>query len=129
DHKVVGKHCRSHPQFEALNPFGEAPLHAAATRQHGDAALDAGAKALALLEWCTLLVRRTLGSLLAAALWNGNYVTAAAFTGLHVFLTEEPTIGAIQFRCTAKCFPVALERGRHMDLVRRISFQHFVLSN
>src|SRR5215471_5019838 len=27
----------------------------------------------------------------------------------------------------AKCFPVALERGCHMDLVRRISFQHFVL--
>jgi len=44
---------------------GKAPLHAATTAQHGDATLNAGAKALALLEWCTLLVRLTLGSLLA----------------------------------------------------------------
>src|SRR5262249_42351464 len=78
-HKVVREHCGSHPQFEALNPLGKTALHAATAGQHGDAALDSGAKALALLEWCTLLVRLALGSLLAAALWNGHHVDAAAF--------------------------------------------------
>ena len=61
------------------NSLDKAALHSATTRQHGDAALDAGAKALALLEWCTLLVRLALGSLLATALWNGHHVDAAAF--------------------------------------------------
>src|SRR5262249_58744466 len=83
DHKVVGEHCCTHPQFKALDPLGKAALHAATAGQHGDASLDTGTKALALLEWCTLLVRRALGILSTATLWNGHHVDAAAFARFH----------------------------------------------
>jgi hypothetical protein len=49
-HEIVGEYCRSDPQFEALVALGKAALHAATAEQDRDAPLDAGAKALALLE-------------------------------------------------------------------------------
>ena len=49
-HQVVGEHSRSNPQLEAISSLGETALHAATSEQHRDASLDAGAKALALLE-------------------------------------------------------------------------------
>ena len=45
----------------------------------------------------------------------------------HVLLTEEAAIRAIQFRSPAKGLLVALEGGRHVDLVRRVSLQHLIL--
>ena len=50
DHEIVGEHRGANKQCEALGAFGTAALHAAAAHQHRDAPLDAGAKALALLE-------------------------------------------------------------------------------
>src|SRR5258708_23760452 len=44
-----------------------------------------------------------------------------------VLLTEETAMRAIQFRCPTKGFLVAPEGRRHMDLVRRISLQYFIL--
>jgi Poly-beta-hydroxybutyrate polymerase (PhaC) N-terminus len=54
-HQVVGEHSRSNPQLEAISSLGETALHAATSEQHRDAPLDAGAKALALLEVRALL--------------------------------------------------------------------------
>src|SRR5262245_21522565 len=48
-HQIVGEHGGTDQQLEAFAAVGETALHAAATEQHGDAALDSGPEALALL--------------------------------------------------------------------------------
>jgi hypothetical protein len=50
-HEVVGEHGCRDPQLKALATFGETALHAATAEQHRDTPLDAGAKALAILEF------------------------------------------------------------------------------
>ena len=60
DHEIVGEHCRADPQLEALASLCKAALHAATAGQHGDAPLDAGSKALALLKRYTLFERFAL---------------------------------------------------------------------
>jgi hypothetical protein len=67
-HEIVGEHGGTDPQFEAVASFGETALHAAASEQHRDASLDAGAKALTILEDLALLVRFTSSRPLAATL-------------------------------------------------------------
>src|SRR3954462_15072901 len=126
-HQVVGEHSRSNPQLEAISSLGETALHAATSEQHRDAPLDAGAKALALLEVRALLVRFALCSFLAAALRNAHHLDAGVLARCQVLLTEEAAIRAVQFRDSTKGLPVASKRRSHMDLVRRISFQHLVL--
>ena len=61
-HEVVGEHSCADPQLEAVASLGETALHAAASEQHRDAPLDAGAKALTLLEGRALLVRFALAA-------------------------------------------------------------------
>jgi hypothetical protein len=70
--EVVGEHGRSNPQLETLSAFGETALHAATAEQHGDAPLDAGAKALAVLELPGLLIGLAFGRFGAAPLWDGG---------------------------------------------------------
>src|ERR1700730_6933355 len=126
-HQVVGEHSRSNPQLEAISSLGETALHAATSEQHRDAPLDAGAKALALLEVRALLVCFALRSFLAAALRNAHHLDAVVLARRQVLFTKEVAIRAVQFRDPPKGLPVALKRGRDMDLVGRVSLQHFVL--
>src|SRR5215472_1885012 len=128
-HEIVGEHGSAHEQFEALGALGEATLHAAAAHQHRDAALDAGAKTLAVLECARSLAGLSLRRPAAAALRNRDRGDAAIHARLHVLLTEEAAIGAVEFRTPAEHPTMVLERGYHMDLVRRICLEHVVLSD
>ncbi len=96
-------------------PFGAAALHAAAAHQYRNAALDAGAKALALFErrrsFVGLLALRRLA---AAALRNADRGDGAAHARGHVLFAEEAAIGAIEVRGAAERAAVALERGRRL---------------
>src|SRR5580704_5705764 len=67
-HQIVGEHRSADEQLEALAALGETALHAATAEQHGDAPLDAGPKALPVLEGGPLLDCFALGRPLAAAL-------------------------------------------------------------
>src|SRR5262245_37039486 len=70
DHEIIGEHSCADKQCEALGAFSTATLHAAPAHQHRDAPLDAGAKALALLERRRSFVGLALRCLTAAALRN-----------------------------------------------------------
>src|SRR6201981_958589 len=129
DHELLGEHRGANKQCEALGAFGTATLHAAAAHQHRDAPFDAGAKALALLERRRSLETLALRRLAAAALWNAHHRDSAAHAGGNVFLAEEATIAAIEVRGTAEDAAVTLERGRHKNLVGRVSLEHVILGD
>src|SRR5213078_1925472 len=126
-HEVVGEHSRSNPQLEAVMSLGETSLHAATSEQHRDAPLDAGAKALALLEVRALLVGFALRTSLAAALRNAHDLDAITLARCQVLFAEEAAIRAIQFRDPTKGLPMVPKGRSHMDFVGRVSLQHLVL--
>src|SRR3989338_907436 len=66
--QVVRQHRRAHEHLEPLAPLEQAAPHAPAAQQDRDAALDARAEALPLLERATLLVRGSLVGLAPAPL-------------------------------------------------------------
>src|SRR5215470_15846835 len=72
DHEIIGEHGGANKQCEALGAFGAATLHAAAAHQHRNAPLDAGAKALALLECRRSFESLALRRPAAAALRNAR---------------------------------------------------------
>jgi hypothetical protein len=125
-HEVVGEHSCRNQQLEAVMSLGETALHAATSEQHRDAPLDAGAKALALLEGRAVLVRFALCCSIAAALRNAHHLDAGVLARRQVLLAEEAAIRAVQFRDPTKGSPVALKGRSHMDLVGRVSLQHLV---
>src|SRR6266480_1857065 len=126
-HEVVGEHSRSNPQLEAVMSLGETSLHAATSEQHRDAPLDAGAKALALLEVRALLVGFALRISLAAALRNAHDLDAITLARCQVLFAEEAAIRAVQFRDPTKGLPMVPKGRSHMDFVGRVSLQHLVL--
>src|SRR5467141_2086125 len=106
-HEVVGKHSRRDPHLKSFAAFGKAALHAATAEQHRDAPLDAGAKALAVLELPALLICLALGCFGAAALWDAHHLDAILFARRHVVLAEEPAIASIQVGSVAEGLLVA----------------------
>ena len=126
-HEVVSEYGGADPQLEAVASFGETALHASASEQHRDAPLDAGTKALTLLEGSARLVRPAPRRSLAATLRNAHELDAGRMHDRQVLLAEEAAIRAIQLRGPAKGLPVTLEGRCHVDLVGRIAFQHLVL--
>src|SRR5579864_6867094 len=129
DHEIVGEHGGGDEQGEALGTFGAATLHAAAAHQHRDASLDAGTKALALLECRRSFVSLTLRRLVPATLRNACHRDGAARANDDVVLAEKAAIGAIEGRGTAEHAAVTPERRRHMNLVHRISLEHLILGD
>ena len=93
DHEVVGEHRGANEHRKALGAFGAATLHAATAHQHRDATLDAGAKALALLELRRPFVGLALRRFGAATLRNAYRLDGAVHAGRHVLLAEEAAIG------------------------------------
>src|ERR1700681_2634770 len=88
---------------------GETTLHAATAEQHRDASLDAGAKALAVLELPALLIGFAFGRLGAAPLWDAHHLDAFLLARHHVLLAEEAAIRSIQSGDVAEGLPVAYQ--------------------
>src|SRR5258706_4941987 len=108
DHEVVGEHRGADEQREALGGLGGGALHAATGHRHRDASLDAGAKALALLERRRSFVGLALRRFAAAALGNTYRLDGALHARRYVLLAEEAAVCAIEFRGTAERAAVAL---------------------
>src|SRR5260221_8845300 len=94
-HQVVGEHGGCDPQLKTLATLSETALHAATAEQHRDAPLDAGAKALAVLELPALLIGFALGRFDAAPLWDADHLDAFLLARHHVLLTEEASIPSV----------------------------------
>jgi len=60
------------------------------TEQHRDAPLDAGAKALAVLELPALLIGFALGALLPPSLWNAHDFDACCLHDVTFFSLKKP---------------------------------------
>src|SRR2546425_1322618 len=88
-HQVVGEHGGAHQDLEMRAAFERAPLHAAAAEQHRDAALNAGAESLGLLERFTALQSVLLGRLVTSPLWDGDLGDASLFGVLYILGAEE----------------------------------------
>jgi hypothetical protein len=129
DHEIVGEHRGADKQREALSAFGAATLHAAAAHQHGNAPLDAGAEALALLECGRSFVSLALRRLAAATLRNARHRDATARADGEIVLAEEAAVGAIEGWGTAEDAAVTPQRGRHMDFVHRVALERLILSD
>src|SRR5260370_2202814 len=121
DHEVVGEPRGADEQREALGALGAAALHAATAHQHRDASLDAGAKALALLERRRSFVGLALRRFAAAALGNTYCLDGALHAHRYVLLAEEAAICAVEFRGTAERAPVPPEPCPYMNLLHRLS--------
>src|SRR6187431_3278978 len=126
-HQVVGEHGGADQQLETLDALGQAALHAAPAEQHGDAALDAGPEALALLEVGRLFTGFALRSSRAAGLWDAHQLDAAVLAQRQVPFAEEAAIRSVQLGNTAERPLVALQRSADMLLVGWIAFEHLVL--
>src|SRR5260370_32885605 len=96
-------------------------LHAAATEQHADTALDAGAKFLRLFEGATLLVCRTLRALPAAALRDALGFHAGGGAERDVVPAVEPPVAARQIREHTEALPVAMHSERHLHIGGRVT--------
>src|SRR5712691_2629730 len=95
--QVVDEHGGAHQELEMLAAFERAPLHPAAAEQHRDAALNAGAESLGLLERFTALQSVLLGRLVSSALRDGDLGDAGLFAVLYILGAEEAAIGRVQF--------------------------------
>src|SRR5712692_12131478 len=94
-----------------LAAFERAPLHTATAEQHRDAALNAGAESLGLLERLTALQSVLLGRLVSSALRDRDLGDAALFAGLYILGAEEAAIGRVEFRRVAESLLVTIQSG------------------
>src|SRR6266568_3811224 len=108
-HQVVGEHGGAHQELKVLATFERAPLHPAAAEQHRDAALNASAESLALLELFTAFQSVLLGRLVSSALRNGDLGDSALFAGLYILGAEEAAIRRVQFRRVAEGLLVTIQ--------------------
>ena len=92
-----------------LAAFGRAPLHPAAAEQHRDAALNAGAESLALLEYLAALQRVLLDRLVSTALRDRHMGDSGLFAGLYIIRAEKAAIGRVQIRRVAEGLLVTIQ--------------------
>jgi hypothetical protein len=97
-HEIVGQHGGTDEQFEMRGTLDQGALHAAPTKQYRDAAFDAGAEALPLLERPAFFKRFPFGASLASRLRDAGEGDAGCPAGLKVLFVKEAAIGTIQMR-------------------------------
>src|SRR6516165_2530023 len=92
--EVIGQHRGAHQNLEAIASFCPAAFHSSAAEQHGDAPLDADAKALALFELRAALHNVLLRALLATALRDAYLTHSGLLAVVHM-------VGAVKARSPA----------------------------
>jgi hypothetical protein len=127
--EIVGEHSSADEQLEPLSAFSQTTLHAASPEQDRDAALDAGAEALAFFESGTFLDRFALGGFLAAPLGDGDELDTCLLAGGEADGAVKAAVGAEPLGGLTKGLLMALECGFDVVLVGRVSIQHAVLSD
>ena len=79
--EIVCQHGGSNQNFEPHRPFSQAAFHAASAKQNGDAAFDAGPKALAAFEGWRSFRRGLFRASAAALVWNANLLDSRLLAG------------------------------------------------
>ena len=129
DHEVIRKHSGSHQQFESLAALGEATLHATTAEENRDSPLDAGTKALTILEAWAFLVGCLGRRFFPATLGNAHEFDPSVFALLDIVLAEKSPVGTVDAWCITECFLVTFQRGFDVGVIRGIPVEHAVLSD
>ena len=100
--EIVGEHSGADEQLEPLLAFSQTTLHAPSPEQDRDAALNAGAEALAFFEGETFLDGCAFGSFLSAPLRDRDQFDARLLAGREIVGAVKTAVGAVEFRGLTK---------------------------
>jgi hypothetical protein len=129
DHEVVGKHSRADQHLEALRPFGQTALHAAAAKEHGDAALNTCPEALSFLELRALFKGFALGGPFSTSLRNAEELHSAILAGFDVLIAEKASVRTVPVGSPTESLLMTLQRRFDVDVIGGITFKHAVLGD
>lgn len=128
-HEVVGKHSCTNEHLEALWSLGQTAFHAAAAKEHGDAALNACAEALSFLELWALFERFALGGPFATALRNADELHSAILACFDVLSAEKASVATVPIGSQTESLLMTLQRRCDVDVIGGITFKHAVLGD
>jgi len=128
-HEVVGKHSGADQHLKALRSFGQTALHAAAAKEHGDAALNACPEALSFLELRALFKRFALGGPFATALRNAEELHSAILACFDVLSAEKASVRTVPMGSQTESLLMTLQRRCDVDVIGGITFKHAVLGD
>ena len=128
-HEVVGKHSGADPHLKALRSLGQTALHAAAAKEHGDAALNACPEALSFLELRALFKRFALGGPFATALRNAEELHSAILACFDVLSAEKASVRTVPIGSQTESLLMTLQRRCDVDVIGGITFKHAVLGD
>jgi len=128
-HEVVGKYSCTNEHLEALWSLGQTALHAAAAKEHGDAALNACAEALSFLELWALFERFALGGPFATALRNADELHSAILACFDVLSAEKASVATVPIGSQTEGFFMTLQRRCDVDVIGGITVKHAILGD
>src|SRR5689334_11038655 len=109
--------------------MGPAALHAAAAKQHRDAAFNAHAETLTLFKCRALLQGFPLRGLLPTALRNAHLTYSRLLALIQIFGTVKAPVTGIQIGGTVEALMMSLQRSLHLAGIGGIAVQHLVVGD
>ena len=106
-HEVVCKHSGADQHLKALRSLGQTALHAAAAKEHGDAALNACPEALSFLELRALFKRFSLRGSFSTPLRNADELDLRA--RFDVLIAEKASVRTVPSGSPTESFLMTLQ--------------------
>ena len=106
-HEVVGKDGGADQDLKAVTALGPTSLHAAAAKQHGDTAFDAGPEALSLLELRAPFKRLPLRGSFSTPLRNADEAHLRAC--FDVLIAEKASVRTVPSGSPTESFLMTLQ--------------------
>ena len=128
-HEVVGKHSCADQHLKALRSLGQTALHAAAAKEHGDAALNACPEALSFLELRAFFKRFAFRAPFPTALRNADELHSAILACFDVLIAEKAAVTTVPIGSQTESLLMILQRRFDMDVIGGITFKHVVLGD
>ena len=128
-HQVIRQHSSSDQEFEMLPAFGKTPLHASSAKENGDSSLDAGPKALPILEARAFLVSCLSRRFSSTTLGNAHDFDPGVLALLDVVGAEESAVGTVKGGSLTEGLPMGFQRGFDVTLIRWVPVEHAVLGD
>jgi len=128
-HEVVCKHSGADQHFKALRSLGQTALHAAAAKEHGDAALNACPEALSFLELRALFKRFAFRAPFPTALRNADELHSAILACFDVLIAEKAAVRTVPIGSQTESLLMTLQRRCDVDVIGGITFKHAVLGD
>ena len=106
-HEVVGQDGGADQDLKAVTALGQTSLHAAAAKQHGDTAFDAGPEALSLLELRAPFKRLPLRGFFSTPLRNADELDLRA--RFDVLIAEKASVRTVPSGSPTESFLMTLQ--------------------